>query len=95
MTVPIMDLVEVSHLERWKLLAKKTYGSTYTPITIKFCPVFLTNHVELSRMVIMTTPSTMASSCVSNRLKLKPLITICENAPSPDVGSVVVIAIRQ
>jgi hypothetical protein len=71
------------------------YGITYAPIVSKFWFVFLTIQVELRRVMMMTTPRTMASSCVSSVLNLKPLIMIWEKEPRPDVGRVVQSWMRQ
>lgn len=64
-------------------------------MTRRFCSVFFASQVELRRVTMITAPRTMAKSCVSRVLKWNPLITIWENEPSPEVGSVVQIAIRQ
>jgi hypothetical protein len=72
-----------------------TDGITKAPMTTRFWSVFLTSHVDESRTEIITTPSTMASSCVWSTEKWNPEIMIFANAPRPEVGRVVQMAITQ
>ena len=53
-----------------------------------------TNQVELRRMIMITTPRTIASNCICSTVKRKPEMMFA-NAPRPEVGSVIQIAIPQ
>ena len=58
-------------------------------------PVFFTNQVDLRRMIMITTPRTIASNCICSTVKWKPEMMMFANAPRPEVRNVVQIAIPQ